>query len=202
MELGRDPRTPSRSPAALRSANSSSARSDAGSARMTPAPRPAARRRPDHRRGPLGRLPAVAGLPRRADDHLRRHRQPAARHRHSDDHADWAVPRSAFAPIVSLGYLGMMIGGAIARARRRSPRPPRRAARQHGRLRRRHAGRSRSCTASIALAVLRFVAGIGLGGADAECRGACGRVRAACAAPACRHARPSSACRSAARLPA
>src|SRR5262245_52845688 len=27
---------------------------------------------------------------------------------------EWSVPRSAFAPVVSLGYLGMMIGGAIA----------------------------------------------------------------------------------------
>lgn len=27
---------------------------------------------------------------------------------------EWAVPRSAFAPLVSLGYLGMMIGGALA----------------------------------------------------------------------------------------
>jgi MFS family permease len=27
---------------------------------------------------------------------------------------EWGVPRSAFAPIVSAGYLGMMIGGAIA----------------------------------------------------------------------------------------
>ena len=27
---------------------------------------------------------------------------------------EWGVPRSAFAPLVSLGYLGMMIGGAIA----------------------------------------------------------------------------------------
>ena len=27
---------------------------------------------------------------------------------------EWAVPRSAFAPVVSFGYLGMMIGGAIA----------------------------------------------------------------------------------------
>src|SRR5690242_17048764 len=27
---------------------------------------------------------------------------------------EWGVARSAFAPLVSLGYLGMMIGGAIA----------------------------------------------------------------------------------------
>lgn len=28
--------------------------------------------------------------------------------------AEWSVPRSAFAPIISLGYLGMMTGGALA----------------------------------------------------------------------------------------
>ena len=28
--------------------------------------------------------------------------------------AEWGVPRSAFAPVVSLGYVGMMIGGAVA----------------------------------------------------------------------------------------
>lgn len=28
--------------------------------------------------------------------------------------AEWALPRSAFAPVISLGYLGMMIGGALA----------------------------------------------------------------------------------------
>ena len=28
--------------------------------------------------------------------------------------AEWSVPRAAFAPVVSLGYLGMMVGGAIA----------------------------------------------------------------------------------------
>src|SRR5437899_9148086 len=27
---------------------------------------------------------------------------------------EWSVPRPAFAPVVSLGYLGMMAGGAIA----------------------------------------------------------------------------------------
>ena len=27
---------------------------------------------------------------------------------------EWGVPRSAFAPVISLGYLGMMAGGAIA----------------------------------------------------------------------------------------
>jgi MFS transporter, AAHS family, 4-hydroxybenzoate transporter len=27
---------------------------------------------------------------------------------------DWSLPRSAFAPAISLGYLGMMVGGAIA----------------------------------------------------------------------------------------
>ena len=42
---------------------------------------------------------------------------------------EWSLPRSAFAPVVSLGYVGMMIGGAIAGARGRSIRPPGRAAR-------------------------------------------------------------------------
>ena len=28
--------------------------------------------------------------------------------------AEWHVPRSAFAPVVALGFLGMMIGGAAA----------------------------------------------------------------------------------------
>ena len=27
---------------------------------------------------------------------------------------EWGVPRSDFAPVVSLGYAGMMIGGALA----------------------------------------------------------------------------------------
>src|SRR4029453_5705937 len=27
---------------------------------------------------------------------------------------EWSLPRSAFAPVVSLSYLGMMVGGAIA----------------------------------------------------------------------------------------
>src|SRR5688572_4744143 len=27
---------------------------------------------------------------------------------------DWNLPRSAFAPVVSLGYFGMMIGGTLA----------------------------------------------------------------------------------------
>jgi AAHS family 4-hydroxybenzoate transporter-like MFS transporter len=28
--------------------------------------------------------------------------------------AEWSVPRAAFAPVVSAGYLGMMLGGALA----------------------------------------------------------------------------------------
>ena len=54
--------------------------------------------------------------------------------------AEWHVPRSAFAPVVALGFLGMMIGGAAAglagdRFGRRDC-----AARQHGPLRRLDAG--------------------------------------------------------------
>jgi AAHS family 4-hydroxybenzoate transporter-like MFS transporter len=28
--------------------------------------------------------------------------------------AEWQLPRSALAPVISLGYVGMMIGGAVA----------------------------------------------------------------------------------------
>ena len=27
---------------------------------------------------------------------------------------DWSLPRGAFAPVVSIGYAGMMLGGALA----------------------------------------------------------------------------------------
>jgi AAHS family 4-hydroxybenzoate transporter-like MFS transporter len=77
---------------------------------------------------------------------------------------EWGVPRSAFAPIVSAGYLGMMIGGAVAG------------------LTGDRFGRRASLLASVflfgmmtvaaaladgllALGVLRFLAGLGLGGA-------------------------------------
>jgi len=77
---------------------------------------------------------------------------------------DWGVARSAFAPIVSLGFLGMMIGGAIAGA-------------AGDRFGRRGAllgsmvlfGAATLAVGVVAtpgqLGVLRLVAGIGLGGA-------------------------------------
>ena len=77
---------------------------------------------------------------------------------------DWGLARSAFAPVVSLGYLGMMIGGAVA-------------GRAGDRFGRRTAllGSVLSfavATAAIAIAAgptsltaLRFIAGVGLGGA-------------------------------------
>jgi len=78
--------------------------------------------------------------------------------------ADWAVPRSAFAPVVALGYLGMMVGGAIAGL-------------AGDRLGRRFAllasmvmfgGMTLAVAVAdsmTALGAMRFAAGIGLGGA-------------------------------------
>lgn len=77
---------------------------------------------------------------------------------------EWELPRSAFAPVVSLGYLGMMVGGALAGM-------------AGDRL-----GRKQALLGSVAafgvmtlatamardvttLATLRFLAGVGLGGA-------------------------------------
>ena len=77
---------------------------------------------------------------------------------------EWSVPRAAFAPVVSLGYLGMMIGGAAAG------------------IAGDRFGRRTSLLTTVAafgattlgaafvhdtgtLSVLRFLAGIGLGGA-------------------------------------
>ena len=78
--------------------------------------------------------------------------------------AEWAVPRSAFAPVVSLGNLGMMIGGAAAGIA--GDRVGRRTA-----LLACVAGFG-AATAAMAFAndtgtlgVLRLLAGIGLGGA-------------------------------------
>src|SRR5688572_19516398 len=77
---------------------------------------------------------------------------------------DWNLPRIAFAPVISLGYVGMMIGGAGAGV-------------AGDRFGRRTAligcvaifGAMTLATASVnsvwSLAVLRFVSGIGLGGA-------------------------------------
>jgi MFS transporter, AAHS family, 4-hydroxybenzoate transporter len=78
--------------------------------------------------------------------------------------AEWHVPRGAFSPIVSLGYLGMMIGGAVAGV-------------AGDRFGRRDSllgsmllfGASTLVVPAAggvrALAVLRLIAGIGLGGA-------------------------------------
>jgi MFS transporter, AAHS family, 4-hydroxybenzoate transporter len=77
---------------------------------------------------------------------------------------DWELPRSAFAPVVSMGYLGMMIGGAVA-------------GRAGDRFGRRTAllgsvAAFGAATATISLvdgltplAAFRFLAGVGLGGA-------------------------------------
>ena len=78
--------------------------------------------------------------------------------------AEWKLPRSAFAPVISLGYVGMMIGGAIAGM-------------LGDRIGRRTAllgsvalfGVMTSAVAFIdsatSLAIFRFLAGLGLGGA-------------------------------------
>lgn len=78
--------------------------------------------------------------------------------------ADWALPRSAFAPVVTLGYVGMMAGGAIAGV-------------VGDRIGRRTAllgsvalfGVMTSAVAFVdtpaSLAFFRFLAGLGLGGA-------------------------------------
>lgn len=77
---------------------------------------------------------------------------------------EWQVPKSAFAPVVSLGYAGMMVGGALAGI-------------AGDRIGRRRAllgsvavfGLTTLVTAAVhditTLAALRFLAGIGLGGA-------------------------------------
>jgi AAHS family 4-hydroxybenzoate transporter-like MFS transporter len=78
--------------------------------------------------------------------------------------SEWAVPRSAFAPVVALGLAGMLVGGALAGI-------------AGDRVGRKHAllasmaifGATTLGIAAVdgvpALAALRFVAGIGLGGA-------------------------------------
>ena len=78
--------------------------------------------------------------------------------------ADWHVPRSAFAPIVALGYLGMMIGGAVAGLA--GDRFGRRSALLGCMVIFGGATLAVSTAGSVgALATLRLVAGIGLGGA-------------------------------------
>ena len=112
---------------------------------------------------------------------------------------EWAVPRGAFAPVVSLGYLGMMAGGAIAGL-------------VGDRLGRRTAllgslfvfGVMTMAVAAVesvwTLGLLRFLTGLGLGGAipnaaalsGGTCRSGTGRSRS----PS-----PSCACRSVRRWP-
>jgi AAHS family 4-hydroxybenzoate transporter-like MFS transporter len=78
--------------------------------------------------------------------------------------AEWRVPRGAFAPVAALGYLGMMIGGAIAGVA--GDRFGRRDALLGTMLIFGGATLAVSTAGSVsALAALRFVAGIGLGGA-------------------------------------
>jgi MFS transporter, AAHS family, 4-hydroxybenzoate transporter len=77
---------------------------------------------------------------------------------------DWTVPRSAFAPVVSLGYLGMMIGGTLAGLA--GDRYGRKSALLGSML---LFGVATLAVAAIdtvtALGLLRLVAGVGLGGA-------------------------------------
>jgi AAHS family 4-hydroxybenzoate transporter-like MFS transporter len=78
--------------------------------------------------------------------------------------AEWRVPRSAFSPVVSLGYMGMMIGGAVAGAT--GDRFGRRDSLLASMLVFGAATLAVSTAGSVnTLAVLRFVAGLGLGGA-------------------------------------
>src|SRR5688572_13237444 len=77
---------------------------------------------------------------------------------------EWSVPRGAFAPVVSLGYLGMMIGGTLAGL-------------AGDRIGRRNAllwcmvifGLATIVVAAVddvgTLGILRLIAGVGLGGA-------------------------------------
>jgi AAHS family 4-hydroxybenzoate transporter-like MFS transporter len=78
--------------------------------------------------------------------------------------AEWHVPRSAFSPVVSLGYLGMMLGGALAGAA--GDRFGRRASLLGSML---IFGASTlgvaTATSTTALTALRCIAGLGLGGA-------------------------------------
>jgi AAHS family 4-hydroxybenzoate transporter-like MFS transporter len=77
---------------------------------------------------------------------------------------DWGVPRSAFAPVVALGYLGMMIGGAAAGVA--GDRFGRRVALLSSMV---LFGATTSAVSAIhsveGLMALRLLAGIGLGGA-------------------------------------
>ena len=78
--------------------------------------------------------------------------------------AEWHVARSAFAPIVAFGFLGMMVGGAAAGMA--GDRIGRRDALLGSMIVFGVATLAVSTAGSVfALAVLRFVAGVGLGGA-------------------------------------
>ena len=77
---------------------------------------------------------------------------------------EWGVPRSAFSPIVSLGYLGMMIGGTLAGIA--GDRIGRRTALLGCMVLFAVATLATAGAGSLAaLAALRLVAGVGLGGA-------------------------------------
>jgi AAHS family 4-hydroxybenzoate transporter-like MFS transporter len=77
---------------------------------------------------------------------------------------EWSLPRAAFAPVVSLGYLGMMAGGALAGFA--GDRIGRRAALLGSMVVFGAMTAAAAMTHSIAgLAALRLLAGIGLGGA-------------------------------------
>ena len=113
---------------------------------------------------------------------------------------EWSVPRGAFAPVISLGYFGMMLGGAAAGL-------------AGDRFGRRTAflssmvvfGATTLGAAFVhdtgSLGVLRFLAGIGLGRRDPQRRNARGGVRAAALAVRSPSPSLSSACRSARRSP-
>ena len=77
---------------------------------------------------------------------------------------EWAVPRGAFAPVVSVGYLGMMAGGALAGIV--GDRFGRRTALMYSLV---VVGATTMAVATVgsvtALGVLRFLTGLGLGGA-------------------------------------
>ena len=77
---------------------------------------------------------------------------------------EWGVPRSAFAPVVSLGYVGMMIGGAVAGVLGD------RLGRRAGLLGSMAVFGAMTLAAAMvdsigSFAILRLLAGIGLGGA-------------------------------------
>ncbi len=97
---------------------------------------------------------------------------------------EWGVPRSAFAPLVSLGYLGMMIGGALAGI----------AGDRFGRRTALLASMAMFGVMTLAAATargpaplgwLRLLAGIGLGGAMPNAAALVGGVRSAASTADC-----------------